>query len=318
MIFISKILSEDREFGEDTFFIYSDKSEHEVKTYISVSHLFYTRHHTKELGAYYTLKMSSFQTKRLFSKLEKKGLPTTEENILNLKDTEHKVISYSSWVDKRKTRVKNRVSSNLNVINAEVVNFLNKEYDFTHLEKEYSHSSLNVRADFFGVTIDRKVVTVEVKSDKDTLARLEKQLRAYKVFSHMVYVATDIKHLLQVEKLVDKIGDFTTIGVLVYEDGILWEKKKPYHMQAIDATRLLWKDEHKKILYGFDIPKINLLGIHALVDISVNIFTVKEYRELSEYLFTERYIKKNKLDYILELYKHKQHKQKIINSIIEK
>lgn len=309
---------EDRKWNEKTIHVYSDRSQQEAKKFTEATGNHYYTHNTPVLGVHYTKDVSPYEIERKFKRLknteEHKNIELNEEHAhgFKLSGIEYKIIDYKLWTAQREDEVKNRETSNIKALNDAVETFLNSNHAFVHLEKEYTHSSLSVRADFFGVTDVRQVITVEVKSDKDTLTRLEKQLKGYSVFSHIVYVATDIKHSHQVEKMIRERRGLTNTGILIFENGELVEQKKPYICKSIDATKVLWKQEYQNMLWEFDIKGKSSLRITELDKIARNIFTVSEYHKLSEYLFTERYLKSNKLDHVTNFYEDQGHKQKII------
>lgn len=187
------------------------------------------------------------------------------------------------------------------VIREAVTEYLNKKYSIAHIQGEYTHPSLPVRADLFAITKDRKVITVEIKSDRDTFTRLKKQLEEYATFSHGVYVALDIAHLVKFKK------NFPSFygGILVYEDGELKLHTACTFSKNIDAYRLLWKQEHlqflpfKGITTNFSLSKLN--------EITESVYTVKECREIAEFLFINRYVKdENDFSHLIVDYDYKQ------------
>lgn len=298
-------------------YIYSDKSEQEAKQFAENTKNHYQRANTPKLGVYYYAELSIWQRQRNIERITE-NVPNAEikdEDIygFNLSNIEYKIINYDDWVKQRELEIKNRVCSNLNELNNATEQYLTSKFNFVHWEKEYTHSSLNVRADFFGVTEDRKVVTVEVKSDKDTLARLEKQLLGYLRFSHLVFIVCDIKHFHQVEVMIRDRRGLWSVGILVYENGELKEEHKPYKNRNIDTTNLLLKQELDAMLWGFKIKRKSTANIIQLENIIRDIFTVSEFYKLSEYLFVERYIKADTLDCVTKLYEDVEHKQAVID-----
>lgn len=110
-----------------------------------------------------------------------------------------KYVDYDEWrkiaKDTQKRYSDNYKPSNEKTIREKSTILLKELYDVKFLENEYTHTSLPVRADILAVCNSKKIITLEIKSDKDTFVRLEKQLREYMKFSHIVYIAIDISHL---------------------------------------------------------------------------------------------------------------------------
>jgi len=316
MIFVSYIGEE----GEQKeVFVFSDKSLSEVKKFTAKDPL-YIKKNTGTLGIYYTKKESAYRLSHRFKKFNANGNYSndsyiTNELILGLQDSgiPYVVMDYFEWVHLCSNReIGKKSSSNLDDINTAVEKFLQEKYNPPHLNREYTHSSLKVRADFFAVTESRKVITVEVKSDKDTMARLEKQLNGYLAFSHIVYIATDEKHISAVERLLNSQSSLQNVGLLVFSDGEIIEEKKPYSSTSIDATTLLWKEEIENMLSSFKIKK--RLSATVLMDISMNIFSVLEFKNICECLFVNRYLNESRKKDIKDMYKYREHKQEIIDS----
>lgn len=62
---------------------------------------------------------------------------------------------------------------------------------------------------------DRIIFGIEVKSDRDTLYRLEEQLRGYLKYCHFVIVATTLSHKKEVLKILNN-PEFEDVGLLMY------------------------------------------------------------------------------------------------------
>jgi len=172
------------------------------------------------------------------------------------------------------------------VIRDAVKKYLDDKYNIEYIQDEYTHSSLSVRADLFAVTKDKKVITIEIKSDRDTFTRLRKQLEEYTKFSHVVYLAIDIKHLA---KFLKNYPNYYG-GILTYEDGQLDIYKACYQGKKIDATGILWKQELLQFTTYFNgsFTKYNIDDLETIIK---NVFTVNEWYSISEYLFVNRYLK---------------------------
>jgi Holliday junction resolvase len=215
-----------------------------------------------------------------------------------------KYIEYDEWckvaIATQKKFEQNYNPSNEADIREKTDVLINELHNIKFLEYEYTHHSLPVRADILAVSNNKEVITVEIKSDKDTFVRLEKQLKEYVKFSHITYVALDISHL---PKYLKKFNSsiFHTIGIIVYENNEVYLYNEPYKSKSIDATSLLWKNEYLSFLTPFSI-NTKCLSVHEAIMIIQKVFTVYEFQMLCEQLFINRYIndKNFRLDAFLE------------------
>lgn len=225
-----------------------------------------------------------------------------------------KYVEYDEWckiaIATQKRYLENYNPSNEKDIREKSTNLLKELYDIKFLENEYTHTSLPVRADILAVSNNKEVITLEIKSDKDTFVRLEKQLKEYMNFSHIVYIALDISHLPKFLKKFNTYS-FDTIGIMVYEDNEIYVFREPYKSSSIDVTALLWKDEYFQFLRPFSVnkSKFNLTGIMRIIK---NTFTVNEFESISEQIFINRYLqnKEFKVDDLLDDIEYKNDKIK--------
>jgi len=240
------------------------------------------------IGIYHTFNIPYFDKKDVPSYLYKNGI-----NAKIVEEHEFNAIC--------KEFTKNIVPTNELVIRDAVKEYLDKKYDIAHIQDEYTHASLPVRADLFAVSHDKKVITVEVKSDRDTFTRLKKQLEEYTKFSHIVYVAIDIAHLVKFKKGFPSYYG----GILVYEDGELILHSACHSSKTIEASRLLWKQELQQFLcFKGSFTKYCIDELEYFIE---NIFTVCEHKAISEFLFVNRYLKhKNDFKHLINDYEYKQ------------
>lgn len=82
--------------------------------------------------------------------------------------------------------------SNVKIITAHASRYLKENYNNITVKEEFG-MFLNVRTDLLGID-DKNIISVEVKSDKDTFAKLENQLDGYATFITGIYVALDEVH----------------------------------------------------------------------------------------------------------------------------
>lgn len=167
--------------------------------------------------------------------------------------------------------------------------YLQEKHKIHFIQDEYTHTALNVRSDLFAVSEDRKVINVEIKSNKDTFIRLENQLNNYTNISHVVYVALDVSHL---SKFLLKFNQYRhdCVGVLFYENGKLYEYRKPRIMETINVQELLWKNEYVKFIDFWHQSKAKKIAAHNIIKIIQKVYTIYEYQYLSEILFLDRYL----------------------------
>lgn len=219
----------------------------------------------------------------------------TQGKIINLeKDYKEqlKYVDYDEWCNIAKNTqqkyLENYNPSNESKIRTKSKELLNKLHEIKFIQDEYTHTSLPVRADIFAVSKNKEVITVEIKSDKDTFVRLEKQLKEYMIFSHITYVALDISHL---PKFLKKFNTylFDCLGIMIYENNEVFLYSEPYKSKKINTTNLLWKDEYLQFIspLNFSVSKMN---VDTAVNMIKRLFTVYEFETISEALFLNRYL----------------------------
>ncbi len=234
------------------------------------------------------------------------------ESIENDFKVQLKFIEYDDWckmaIATQKRYLENYNPSNEKDIREKSTNLLKELYNIKFLENEYTHTSLPVRADILAVSNNKEVITLEIKSDKDTFIRLEKQLKEYMNFSHIVFIALDISHLPKFLKKFDTYS-FDTIGIMVYEDNEVYVFREPYKRTKINATSLLWKKEYLQFLECFPISTSKLSVDRALKIIN-RCYTVYEFETICEQIFINRYLQNKdfKVDDFLEDKEYKSDK----------
>lgn len=171
------------------------------------------------------------------------------------------------------------------------IRLLTKEY----LSKKFKNCSiheefgvfLDSRNDVMGITWN-DIISLEIKSNKDTFARLEKQLNTYSSFSTLVYVVLDIIHLEKYEK--EYFNQFKNVGILVYQDEKLNLYYEPTRLDFVSMYSLLTSQE---LIHFFDwfkgkslIPKDRKTSDTLIKDI----FTEDEIFNISKHIFLTRFI----------------------------
>ncbi|WP_345984560.1 sce7726 family protein [Sulfurimonas sp. HSL-1656] len=104
--------------------------------------------------------------------------------------------------------------------------FLRERYgEGTKVIHEFTQWTISVRPDLYALTEEETLVAVEIKSDKDNLDRLYRQLDSYSRFSNHVYVALDERFLT---KYLQTFGNrFEHVGILLYGEAGLGLYKEP-------------------------------------------------------------------------------------------
>jgi Holliday junction resolvase len=114
--------------------------------------------------------------------------------------------------------------SNEKEIRELVRQYLFDTYADAKIRDEFSGNT-NVRNDLFAVNKE-DIVSVEIKSDKDSFIRLDKQLTGYLTFSNIVYLAIDKKHYKKyIQKFSEKVY-FEKVGLFIFDDGKIELKRK--------------------------------------------------------------------------------------------
>lgn len=94
---------------------------------------------------------------------------------------------------------------------------------------------------------DEELRLIEIKSAKDVLTRLRDQVKAASACAQEVWVAVDAKHLDKLEAMQsESVGiNWWPIGLLVYRDGVISEKRQARNTQPDPrrVVQLLWSDE---------------------------------------------------------------------------
>lgn len=118
----------------------------------------------------------------------------------------------------------------------------------------------------------------EIKSDVDTLYRLERQIETYKKYFQKLTVVTTKTHLKKVRALCP-----TWIGIMLAceKDGIvsIRQLRQPRYNRRTskhDITSLLWRDETKMLLASQGIKGISSAPRQHLWDITAELYDESE------------------------------------------
>jgi len=129
-------------------------------------------------------------------------------------------------------------------------------------EKEIGKS----RADLIAVT-DSTITGYEIKSDRDSYARLKSQIRDYNKFCDLCYAVVGKSHQAGIAK---RIPEFWGILVISNEDGQteVYEMRPP-DINPKDITdnklSMLWKKEIQNIAKNYKLPKYSKMNKKYLI-----------------------------------------------------
>ena len=293
------------------FLFKSDVSTQELDKFFSknqgvnvIPHLLYSnrskgRSTNESFGIFYKVSVSISQSR----------IDSLEEDFKG----QLKYMEYDDWykmaISTQKKYEDNYNPSNEKDIREKSTALLKELHNIKFLENEYTHTSLPVRADIMAVSHDKEVIALEIKSDKDTFVRLEKQLKEYMNFSHIVYIAIDILHLPKFLKKFNTYS-FDTIGIMVYEDNEVYVYREPYKRTKINVTSLLWKNEYLQFLECFPISA-SKLSVDRALEIINRCYTVYEFETICEQIFINRYLQ-NKDFKVNDFLEDKEYKSKKI------
>lgn len=142
-------------------------------------------------------------------------------------------------------------------------------------------SGESVRSDIFAVNGDISIY--EVKTERDSLARLDNQLKFYTQYAHRVSVVVADKFIKKAEVLPENIG------VYRYDDKGIYEVRAPLK-NVIEFEKYLeywWVKELKEIFRGY--PKWYELYDDTAIDKLLNTLTKEQIMKLTLYRLKERY-----------------------------
>lgn len=170
---------------------------------------------------------------------------------------------------------------------------LNKQFPNSFTYDEFSGGALNTRPDL-ATFMPNDIMFTEIKSDKDTLDRLDSQSSDYSRFASFVYIVLDIKHHKKwVAKYKNKypIGYtyFYDNGKLYYANDILSTEVDEIHYYEYpslktDILHFLWKDE-KYYFTGFIKGRTKILSDTLVIH---HLYTAREIVDISHNILYDR------------------------------
>jgi len=167
-----------------------------------------------------------------------------------------------------------------------------KKYENIIIKDEFSQQNIFVRPDLFGVT-ENDTISIEIKSNKDSFLRMERQLIGYLGFSSLIYVVLDRKHVKKFMKYFGNKNKFFNIGVMYYKKGSLKTIREPVNRKVPLLYNMLWRDELIKMFYLFKNRSFLPNDKDSIKEIIEDIFTYKEIKLMSKKIFFSRMRKTN-------------------------
>jgi hypothetical protein len=176
-------------------------------------------------------------------------------------------------------------SSNEKTIRKECRKYLQNNYNDLAIKEEFG-VFLDSRNDVMGISHD-DIISIEIKSDKDTFLRLKKQLTTYRTFSTKVYVALDEIHL---EKYYKQFEEFDDVGILMFKNEKLTLLKKAVKTEFKNLYQLLTSRELTLFFAHFRGKSLIPKDFKTSTTLIEDIFTQDEIFKMSKYIFITRFV----------------------------
>lgn len=179
-------------------------------------------------------------------------------------------------------------------IRAVLFEWIKENYPKHIIREEHTQWGQRCRPDVFCIGDDNEardvLIAFEIKSDRDVLKNLKHQLKSYPLYSTGSYAVLDKIHL---EKYKD-INTYLTYeaGLLVYDDGVLYLKKKPSFNGLPHFFDFLWTAEMKQLLKFKGRAKI-ASDVGTLRYLCQELYTYCELYDLSKKIYLHRVRVKN-------------------------
>ena len=109
--------------------------------------------------------------------------------------------------------------------------------------KEFTGGTYSGRIDMLVVQEDNTLVAVEIKSDRDSLSRIVRQIVESKLTFDYTYAAIDVKHYERFMRDYSGLGS----GLIVYDDGNAEIITEPLRNERACYFDFLWKSELAKM-----------------------------------------------------------------------
>ncbi|MFA7128009.1 MAG: sce7726 family protein [Sphaerochaeta sp.] len=180
--------------------------------------------------------------------------------------------------------------SNEKIIRDLIKQYLIEQYN-SQIFEEFTHFSLNTRNDVMGISEQYNlIISVEIKSDRDTLKRLINQVNEYKLYSDIVLVVVDKKHLKNIIKL-QIARELDDVGIMVYSSVSNSLSTIQYHkvlQNPLGMFEYLWSHELMMFLkYSKNRSKI-AKNINNLQRVILKHYEPGEIKQISNLIFIHR------------------------------
>jgi len=157
----------------------------------------------------------------------------------------------------------------------------------TRIIHEFTQWTIPVRPDLYALSGDEELIAVEIKSDRDNLDRLYRQLDAYSRFSNHVYVALDERFLT---RYLQSFGSrFEHVGILLFVEGGLGLYKEPEPLMPDALVTMLWASELRHFFSMLKnrsrIPGNDYDTYRRIIDA---LYTLREREQIARRLFLTR------------------------------
>jgi len=165
------------------------------------------------------------------------------------------------------------------------------------IREEFTGPGLTTRNDLFLVH-DDVIISFEIKSNRDTLKRLRKQVIEYLTYSSKVIMVLDIKHLKKLEKDFQDLITNSNIECLIYKNEAFTTYSKGYFKEYPNLFNLLWVGELNLFKQRFkQRSKINKTE-YDLKKMIRQVFTESQIHDISKTIFLDRvYNNRGSLNY---------------------
>ena len=174
-------------------------------------------------------------------------------------------------------------------IRKEIIKHFRTKLDNLIIREEFTHSSLDVRNDILIIDKDKKeIYSIEIKSNGDTLKRLDNQIMGYKSFSHYIIVVIDEKHLAEYLSKYKPKNTFTKVGLMVYSENTLYTRIRSYKFKDVLLLPYLWSNEVQLFFSGLKYRSKAPKDLDTAVELVQTIYTYKEIQTISHYIFSTR------------------------------
>ena len=186
--------------------------------------------------------------------------------------------------------------NNIKKIEKKVEKYIKKKYPQGILIKEYGRVNLESRPDY-AIFLPEKIIFIELKGNRDTFARLERQIHFYKRLADELIIVLDKKHNRQKAiELHKKKG----LGFISYKNKNLnkkYEKARYEPFLVTDILKLLYGEELKLFLKDIENKELRCNTINDRYLAIKAIYTQFEIKELAHNIIYNRFKKWKENEY---------------------